>query len=44
MLLLLFLLVCTLPYAIGLLLIDFSMSSNGSVHVFKSLIRLLSLF
>ena len=34
-LLMLLLLVCTLPYAIGLLLIDFSMSSNGSVHVFK---------
>ena len=31
----LLLVVCTLPYAIGLLLIDFSMSSNGSVHVFK---------
>ena len=34
MLLMLFLAVCTLLYTTGLLLIDFSMSSNGSVHVF----------
>ena len=34
-LLMLLLLVCTLPYATGLLLIDFSMSSNRSACVYK---------
>ena len=34
-LLMLLLLACTLPYSIGLLLIYFSMFSNGSVHIFK---------